>query len=448
MRNRLEKIFPRNRSNAQNLSQGWLESTIYLFFPFLLISYFIGIGSGTSVDDHIAPAILLLGLALLIKNRATFAPKEVRIIYILGGVLAIMSILHAFLGNDMYMLFKLQFAKLRNMLMLPMLAALLIVLRLNAQAIWRLILLAGSYTTVLVVLILIEEPIRGEGLFKEVIVMGNLGMLFGLLALVALLGVKGAGWKILAVVVFLSGVGLSFLSGTRGGWLALIIGYIVLIWGLWGVNRVRFNLLVGLLIATFLAVYLLWEYLPIQSRIEAAFRDVDMYFEGNSNTSLGGRFDLWKVAFTAFLEKPVFGWGVVPYRQMFVEYANAGLINFDLSLASGHVKNGYIQPHNDYLLILYYFGLVGFTLVMSLLFYPVWVLVKAMRKAKKEGEEERVYLALTGLIVIESLMEFMLSNVALMNEIFYVVIFIVFLVLIALSHDENKEALQPSMTSV
>lgn len=447
MRDWLEKIFPRNTSNAQSLSQSWLESTVYLFFPFLLISYFIGISSGTSIDDQIAPVILLLGLALLIKNRATFAPKEVRIIYILGIVLSIMSILHAFLGNDMYMLFKLQFAKLRNMLMLPMLAALLVVLRFNAQAVWRLILLAGTYTTVFVILILIEQPTRGEGLLKEVIVIGNLGMLFGLLALVALLGVNGIGWKLLAVVVFLSGVGLSFLSGTRGGWLAFVIGYILLIWGLWGVNRVRFNLLVGLLIATFLAVYLLWEYLPIQSRIEAAFRDVDMYLEGNSNTSLGGRLDLWKVAFTAFLEKPIFGWGVVPYRQTFVEYANAGLINFDLSRASGHVKNGFLQPHNDYLLILYYFGLTGFVLVMSFLLYPVWVLVKAMRKAKKEGKEERVYLTLTGLIVIESLMEFMLSNVALMNKIFYVVIFIVFLVLIALNHDQTKTTPQPSLNS-
>ncbi|MEA1989002.1 MAG: O-antigen ligase family protein [Pseudomonadota bacterium] len=427
-----ESFFPRSFSQKPSES-GLLDSFIYFSLPLVLITYFISIGVSSSLDESVSAILLLLGLFLIIKNKGTFAPRNIQIIYRIGLLLSLMVVVHAVLGNNLEMLFEFQFANFRNMLILPLIAALIVLMDLTAQGIWRLIVLSGSYTTILSILILIEGSVRSQsGYLEEAIVTGNVGMLFGMLALTALFGIKGSVWKGLALLVFFSGVALSLLSGSRGGWLALLLGYFFLVWGLWGVNKRAFLGLISVLFISLLILYVFWDVLPVQNRINLAVDDIVEYLNGNSNTSVGGRFDMWKVAVIAFTENPFWGWGVVPFKETFIEYANQGVINFDLA-----IKNGFAQPHNDYLFVMYHFGIVGFLLVMALLTFPIYVLIKAIKEAKTRKNNQMVYIGLTGLIALETLMEMMLSNLALMNEIFYVVITVLFMVLFVLDKGQR-----------
>lgn len=429
-----ETCFPRDTNPA--FYSGWtrLDSFIFVAVPFLLMAYFVSLGVASSLDNLFGTLMLLLGLSLLIQRKGIVAPRAVKVMYYTGIALFIMVVVHAVIGNDIEMLFNFQFENLRNMLILPLIAILLSVIRFNAQGVWRLIVLAGLYTVAMVGIIVIEQPVRGTGVLSEAIVVGNIGMLFGLLSLVAFFGLRGRGWKALAFTVFVFGVLLSVLSQTRSGWVAFIIAIALLMWAFWGIKRKLFFAMLAGVVVFLIAMYLTWDLLPIEARVLQAVNDIEQYLEGNSNSSVGARLDMWKIALHAFTEYPLFGWGVTPFKETFLHYLNQGVGSYSLSAGS----DGFAQPHNDYMFILYHFGLVGFALTLTLLFYPIYVLTKAMRQAQIEKNYERVYLALTGLIALEALLDFMMFNLALMNKIFYVAVIVVFMVLFAL-HSQSTQ---------
>jgi len=213
---------------------------------------------------------------------------------------------------------------------------------------------------------------------------------------------------------------------TRAGWVAFLIAVILLAWTFWQVNRRNFYSLMACFSLLTLLLVIFWSQLPIERRIMQAISDIHLYIEGFSNTSVGARFDMWVIAFNAFLEKPIFGWGVTPFKETFLVYIEKDLVNFQIPAGS----DGFAQPHNDYMFLLYHFGLVGFLLAMSIIFYPAYLFIKHINKYKKTNHEQ-VYHALTGLVVIEALLDFMLFNLALMNKIFYVAIVLVFMILYA-----------------
>lgn len=429
-----ETFFPRDTHQQFYSSWTRLDAIAFAVVPFLLIAYFMSLGVASASDNLFGTIMLLLGLAVLIQKKGIAAPSSVKVMYYTGMALFAMVVVHAIVGNNIEMLFKFQFENLRNMLILPLIAVLLSVVRFNAQGVWRLIVLAGLYTVVMVGAILIEQPERGTGVLSEAIVVGNLGMLFGLLSLVAVLGLQGKWWKTLALLVFVSGVMLSVLSQTRSGWVAFIIAIFLLMWAFWGIKRKTFFVVLTGVVVFTIGMWVFWDRLPIEGRIMQAVMDIERYFEGNSNSSVGARLDMWKITLHAFTEYPVFGWGVTPFKETFVNYLNQGVGSFNLSAGD----DGFAQPHNDYMFLLYHFGLVGLGLALTLLLYPVYVLLKIVKQAKNEQNYERVYLALTGLIAIEALLDFMMFNLALMNKIFYVAVIVVFMVLFALHSQATK----------
>lgn len=431
-----EMFFPRSL-NQQNggLDLSSFETMVFVLGPFVVLAYLVSLGTISSLSDTFGGLLLLSGAALLWSNRKySVVPSSIRVVYGIGLMLFAMVVLHALFGQNLEMLFNFQFENLRNMLLLPFIAMVAATIRLDAQGVWRLIVLAGTYTVFYSILLVIEQPIRGEGLLAKAIVLGNVAMMFSLLSLVAFFGLRGRSWRALAVIVFLSGLLLSLLTGTRAGWMAFIIAIIFLLWAFWSVNRTHFYIVVvGILIA-FALTLIFWSDLPIEARFLQAVNDIELYLQGDSNTSVGARFDMWRIGLSAFWERPIFGWGVTPFQETFVHYVNQGVGNYKLS----ELNNGFAQPHNDYVFVLYHFGLVGFGLIMAFLLYPAWVFIKALRLAKVEQNSEKIYLALTGLVVLETLMDFMMFNLAFMNKIFYVFIVILFLTLFALNPAEKR----------
>lgn len=417
---------------AQNLeeqfkSNGSFNTFILMIVPFLIVGYFISMGVTSQLENTFAGLLIVFGIFFLIKNKPLFA-KELKILLSIGLALFAMVFLQAWIGNDLNMLFKFQFANLRNMLILPFIVAVILSLNLTMQSVWRVIILSGLYTIVYSVLVVIEQPQRGEGLLSEAIVIGNMAMMIALLSLIAAFGVSGKIWKALAITVFFGGITLSMLSGTRTGLVAFVITGLLLLWSFYGSHKRNFYVTLGLFVLFGLITILFWEHIPVQKRVMVGIHQYQMYIDGNSNTSVGARLDMWKIGLLAFFENPLLGWGTTPFKETFIEYVNNGAVNFVLS----EKYSGYAQPHNDYILLLYHFGAVGFLLAMSFILYPAIFFIKQIRKAKRKEDFEVLYFALTGLVATEVLLDFMMFNLAFMNKIFYVYVIVVLMVLAVL----------------
>nr|WP_256370049.1 O-antigen ligase family protein [Hydrogenovibrio sp. JE_KL2] len=198
----------------------------------------------------------------------------------------------------------------------------------------------------------------------------------------------------------ISGILLSLLSGSRGGWLTMLLVFMTLVFLLPKIDR-KFNYIIwGIVAALGVVLYLMWHELPVEKRILQTLNSIQAYMNGNAHTSLGYRFEMWKAAYWAFLEKPLFGWGFDNFNVYFQKYLNEGLV---VGKLWGH-------PHNDYMLLLSEKGVLGFVIVLSVLLYPFVVMLKYARKAIQTKQLEKLSLALTGMVLIEALMEFMLSD--------------------------------------
>lgn len=57
----------------------------------------------------------------------------------------------------------------------------------------------------------------------------------------------------------------------------------------------------------------------LSGRAESGIRDIQLYLQGNPNSSWGIRIELWKLAFQGFLLKPLIGWGNDAFKLM-IEY--------------------------------------------------------------------------------------------------------------------------------
>lgn len=399
---------------------------------FLLCGYFISTGFASSINNVFATLLLLIGIGYFAVNRSLNFPKVILQMIVIGFILSLIVFIYAIYGDNLKMLFKYQFESMRNFIILIFIASALSSLKISAQVFWKIIIASGMYTFVLAILIASEGTIRGEEWLRHPISVGNLGVLFSLLAMVAFFGVTGRFWKILAIVVFISGISVSILSQTRAGWLAFIVALLVLLWVLKTIDKRYFYTLAIATLVFIVAIVALWSKLPIESRFLQAVSDVSLYFnEGYANTSVGARLDMWYVTFHAFLEKPIWGWGAVPFYETYASFLEKGVGKYSLSPEFTH-------PHNDYMFALYHFGLFGFVFVMSFLLVPIIYLIKVIRYAKKtqvESYKQIMMLAFAGLIALEALLDFMMFDMAFNDNIIYVVVIVIFTIIFTIRNE-------------
>lgn len=163
-------------------------------------------------------------------------------------------------------------------------------------------------------------------------------------------------WAILLVASIIA-VAL-VLNGTRGGWLSIVIplGVFVLV-----ANRhlrwriVLMSLVTGLLLGM----------LPmVQARYQDAYNDIKLYHQqGVVNTSIGLRFEMWRVSWELFKRSPVLGVGPTEWQarigaEIAAERADAAIGEFN-------------QPHNVFLFVLATSGAVGGLAFVIMLLFPL-----------------------------------------------------------------------------
>lgn len=206
---------------------------------------------------------------------------------------------------------------------------------------------------------------------------GNIAILMGVLALLSI-GWNNRSEKMAIVLKTVAGLGAifgSYLSQSRGGWVALplflLIGFVVF-------RNIQRRFKVGLLLLAITVMYGSYMFSDtVQQRIGQAESDIQQYFAGNDkNTSVGIRLQLWEGSWVLFKENPVFGVGLDRYP----EAANQLQMRHVITPQAASQPH----PHNDLLFYMATLGIFGLLAMLSLYFVPAAYFFGALRSSDRE----------------------------------------------------------------
>lgn len=233
---------------------------------------------------------------------------------------------------------------------------------------------------------LIERP----GGLTNAITFGDISLCLGLVALTATLDVqpgarRGVLWLSLGALAGLIG---SVLTGTRGGWLALVLALLLLL----RQSHLGHGHLKTLLGGGVALVALLY-FVPasgIQTRINEGISDVRSWNSGGTKfTNLGIRLELWKGAGMLIGEHPLFGTSVKAGHARFEQWVKEGRLA-DVVLAPQHM-------HNDALQALSTGGVPGLIGWLGILGAPFAFFARAARRSAAAGHPNAA--AVAGMLI-------------------------------------------------
>ena len=149
---------------------------------------------------------------------------------------------------------------------------------------------------------------------------GDLSMLMGVLCLAGIAWGQEQKHRAYWIITFALGASMgiiaSLLSGSRGGWIGAPLIFIMLVKNYSHfLSRAQWiGLITGILMCAS-AVIAIPE-TGVSSRAIHILYDLRLYAEGNGATSLGARFDLWRMSNYMFGHRPVFGYGSYGFVEM------------------------------------------------------------------------------------------------------------------------------------
>lgn len=171
-------------------------------------------------------------------------------------------------------------------------------------------------------------------------------------------------YKVLYGVLFLLSIISVSMTLTRGVVLPLFFVFFVLLFFRYIKTRKRkllfFCLFPMLLSACVLKIF-------FQERLGHIKQEANMIAQGNLNSSLGMRFQLWSASYHSIFEHPLFGLGD-NYENEFYSYRKQGLITERLFKAT-KVQSHY---HNQYIDRLVKHGFLGVLMLALLVLYPAF----------------------------------------------------------------------------
>ena len=250
---------------------------------------------------------------------------------------------------------------------------------------------------------------------------GDISMSLGIFSLIIALYAyqkREVKLTVLSVMGGLCGIVGSLLSTARGGWVALPILLIVILWIYRHSLSKRFFLTFFGIIAIASVGISQMPNNRIMERIDVAQKDIQLYLDNNDgNTSLGARFEMWKSALEMVKEKPLFGWGIQGATEKRKQETKEKIV-------TGNIGQ-FTHAHNQYLDDLSKRGIVGLLALLAVLFIPLRTFMKNLKTANNEIK----LIATLGVAHILSVMIYGLSQGFLVHNsgtIFYFFLTIVF----------------------
>ncbi|CAG4888697.1 hypothetical protein LMG31841_00750 [Paraburkholderia saeva] len=191
---------------------------------------------------------------------------------------------------------------------------------------------------------------------------GNTALLLGFLALLSIRW--DTSYRRTAIVVktvaLLAGCYASYLSGTRGGWLALPL----LAWlcaANFGWTRHRMRVLAVCSVLVVCATALVSTHV-VRQRLTDTSTDFARLEKGDADSSIGQRLQLWRASTELFAQNPVFGVGKGHFKRSLQSLADAGQ-------ASQVIVND--RAHSEFFSTIAELGAIGVVCLLLVYFGPM-----------------------------------------------------------------------------
>jgi O-antigen ligase len=256
---------------------------------------------------------------------------------------------------------------------------------------------------------------RPGGLINS-ITFGDLALVLALLALAGAIDMRERPRDaLLAGAGALAGLAASVLTGTRGGWMALVMAALVLGRRMVRIDSRRVRALLAAGVAVLAAAWFV-PALGVQARFAEGVHDAETWYEGGPVfTNVGIRLELWKGAIMLIREHPLFGMDFDACRARLAEYGREG--RFDARvLELPHL-------HNDGLQVLATGGVVGFVIWAATLAAPLRFFLRQLGQDRERAVRMPQFaVALGGALVVLGYIGFGLTEVifwSMKSSVFY-----------------------------
>ncbi|MEZ8720202.1 O-antigen ligase family protein [Vibrio pomeroyi] len=187
---------------------------------------------------------------------------------------------------------------------------------------------------------------------------------FSLIVLLALgcVSYEGKRPKVMAILAFMSFLSM-FLVGSRGPLLAVIfIGLVVLFKMM--IQHRQYRALFGISAMIVFSVFLMSKYEMVSERIDYSMHEYHEISQGNMDTSIGLRLQMYQAGLDFFVDSPLLGIGGDKEVQL-------DKLSFTpTNLGKRFIVNAHL--HNNYIDKVASSGLVGFALLLLGLMYPLF----------------------------------------------------------------------------
>lgn len=309
------------------------------------------------------------------------------------------------------------FIDIRDIALTFFIACLLAHYKFAPQTLYKVIAAASLYSLYCCYHLITNDVRRGDGMLSSAIPFGNIAMSMGILTMICAFQLTEKSWRAIAVCGAISCIILSILTTTRISWLAFLLATFTI-----GSTYMLFErkflqpLLFTLLLTTFAGLLVATNTAALK-RIDLLMEDVMQYSNGDWQTSIGYRLEMWKAAWLAFKDAPLQGHGLTNFPQIWQNYGNGVPIKF-------------VQPHNDFLRLLSETGLIGFLCIAAIILYPLGQALKTMFRAIKTQNRSAFHLSLLGLTLVECILVFAMTDITITSRFIFSFYFVLMLLIV------------------
>jgi O-antigen ligase len=217
---------------------------------------------------------------------------------------------------------------------------------------------------------------RLETHFMDAIHFGDLALILGLISVLTINWDRKDSWAVigLKIVALLAGIDASIRSGSRGGWGAIPIVFVL--WWLLADKRVsRAAKMLGAfgMIGAMAALYFFAT--AVHERIDELASNMTG-LDGNKDTSIGLRLQIWAAAIHLFAQNPIFGVGPDQFGK-----SVKALIASGYTMTPMAAEYAGAEVHNELLNRAVTLGAFGVISILLIYLVPLGLFIQATRSS-------------------------------------------------------------------
>lgn len=233
------------------------------------------------------------------------------------------------------------------------------------------------------------DMIFAEGVYGHIF-QGNIAALWSVLSYLAVDYFKdNRRMQMLCIAGAVFGAVGALVSVTRNAWLSIVLLYMIVFFMQGGFGRIVKTLSLGKIafvsVVLVSVLYFMSGFEYINDRLKQVYHEPVEYFQADKTqpmkfTSIGFRLEQWRGVLMSFEERPLFGHGVGNSGIIHNQYIRESRLNQVIYQEPTEKTGSPSHVHSAYFEFLGDTGIVGFVLILLVLFYAPYLAYKSRSK--------------------------------------------------------------------